>query len=227
MASIFVTALLRIGIGNIQISIRSTLPHRNRRGLGAEGSGVSQGIRDEGFLDGSFSPEHAEPATTPLADDGVLGESAAAITALHQLIVASRGDGDDRVLDVLEEGLHVCALAREGLVDDAKLGLVEAGLDAGGDDLAHAVSDLAYGGGDHLEDVGLCEDGSCRDRLGESPFEDGERAEDGVVKQLVDDVDSNTRLIDPVLHDGGDYLAAGVWRFRADGQKTVFAPFDA
>lgn len=112
-------------------------------------------------------------------------------------------------------------------MDDGELRLVESGLDARCYDLAQSVGYLADGCGGHFVDFGAGEDGAGGEVVDEGPFDYGERAEDGVVEEFVDDVDGDAGLVGPVVHHGGDDLTACQCRLRADGEESVFVAFDA
>lgn len=89
----------------------------------------------------------------------------------------------------------------EGVVDDAELWLVETWLDTSGDDLAEAVGDFTDRRGDHFVDLGSGEDVACGEVFDEGPLDDGERGEDCVVEEFVDDVDCDPWLVGPIFHD--------------------------
>lgn len=76
------------------------------------------------------------------------------------------------------------------------------------DDLAESVRDLLNCASNHLKDEWLGELVSSLGIVQKRPFNDAEGCQDGVVEQLVDNVDADAGLVDPVRHDGCNDLAA-------------------
>lgn len=58
------------------------------------------------------------------------------------------------------------------------------------------------------------------------PLQHAHWRQDCIIQQLIHDVNADSRLLGPVLHDTGDDLATGGFGAGPDGEQTVFAALD-
>ncbi|KAJ6438524.1 hypothetical protein O9K51_09117 [Purpureocillium lavendulum] len=177
-------------------------------------------LQHERVLNGREPAVDPEPALAPAANGGLL--AARAVAFFHELVLAAAGPAGEGVVGGAEQVLHGLDLGGARL-------LVGVGRD---DELAHAAAHLGDRRGHELEDVRPPERraalGAVDGRAGhERPVDDGERGEDRVVEQLLDDAQRHAGVRVPVVHDGRDDLRARGRGRRSGVNQPALGPVDA